>query len=73
MYKLSPEELDRIIKNTIEDKTRLERLLAEGEIHGVRDLTGYIKDIAMDKRILKDLSQVAIENIKNIGKEDKQC
>ena len=68
MYKLSPEDLDKIVRNTVEDKLRMEELLAQGRIHGIHDLSYYNKEIARDTRILVALSN---EVIKNIGETDK--
>ena len=71
MYKLSKEDLDKIVRNTVEDKLKMEELLAQGRIHGVRDLNYYNDEIARDTRILVALSQEVIKNISEIDKEDK--
>ena len=76
MYKLSPEDLDKIVRNTIEDKLKMEELLKQGVVHGVHDLSYYNKEIARDTRILVALSNETIKNIgetDKIKKEDKEC
>ena len=69
MYKLSPEDLDKIVRNTVEDKLRMEELLKQGVIHGVRDLSYYNDEIARDTRILVALGNEVIKNISEIDKE----
>ena len=71
MYKLSKEDLDKIVRNTIEDKLKIEELLKQGVIHGVRDLSYYNKEIARDTRILVALGNEVVKNIGEIGKEVK--
>ena len=69
MFTLSKEDLDKIVRNTVEDKLKMEELVKQGLIHGVRDLSYYNKEIARDTRILVALSN---EVIKNIGDTDKK-
>ena len=71
MFKLSREDLDKIVRNTIENKLKMEELVKQGRIHGVRDLTEYTKEIKIDTRILVALSNEVIKNIGDIDKEDK--
>ena len=71
MFTLSKEDLDKIVRNTIEDKLKMEELVKQGRIHGVRDLTEYTKEIKIDERILIILSQEVIKNISDTDKEDK--
>ena len=72
MYKLSKEDLDKVVRNTIEDKLKIEELLKQGVIHGVRDLSYYNDEIARDTRILVALGNEVIKNISDTDKVKKE-
>ena len=57
MFKLSKDDLDKLIRNTVEDKLRMEQLLVENQVHGTFDLSYYVSEIARDEKILKALSK----------------
>ena len=61
MYKLEEEDISKIRSNAVEDKLRIEELLKQGIIHGVRDLSEYTKEIARDTRILTLLDSTVKE------------